>query len=297
MHVEKIKLGIAPIGWSNDDMPELGAHISFEQCITEMAQANFQGCEVGHKFPRDTTLLSEALRKQQLQIASAWFSLYFTEEGRLQETVNGFIQHMNFLQAMGAKVIVVCECGHSIQGKALSLFENKPNFTDLQWENLITGLHHIGKLAQQNNMTVVYHYHMGTGVQNPVEISRLMNDTDPSLVSLLLDTGHLMYAGGNSLDVLKNVGDRVQHVHLKDIRQDVLATVKKNRCSFLDSVKQGVFTVPGDGCIEFQPIFEALFKLNYQGWWIVEAEQDPQVANPLVYAKKARNFLRETVGF
>ena len=120
-----IKLAIAPIGWSNDDMPELGGNISFEQCIQEMALAKFQGCEVGHKFPRDPAVLSQALAPYQLQVASAWFSTYFTEENREQETIDQFITHMNFLKAMGAEVIVVCECGHSIQGKPLPVFEKK----------------------------------------------------------------------------------------------------------------------------------------------------------------------------
>lgn len=289
-----IKLAIAPIGWSNDDMPELGAHISFEQCIQEMAEAGFEGCEVGHKFPRDAHVLQKALSTHKLSVASAWYSLYFTEEGREQETFDGFLHHMNFLKAMGAKVIVVCECGHSIQGKALALFNNKPVFSEQQWQSLINGLEKIGQLAKENNMTIVYHHHMGTGIQQQEEIDQLMMKTNPEYVSLLLDTGHLTYAGNNPLTTLKKHSHRIKHVHLKDIRDDVLKQVKQNKLSFLDSVKAGVFTVPGDGLIDFKPIFEVLKKLNYQGWWVVEAEQDPEKAHPLTYAKKAREFLQRT---
>jgi len=289
--MKNIKLGIAPIGWSNDDMPELGADISFAQCIEEMALAGFQGCEVGHKFPRDPSVLQTALAQQNLTVASAWFSLYFTEPNRQQETIAGFVTHMNFLKAMGAKVIVVCECGHSIQGKPLPVFMHKPIFSTQQWQLLVDGLHHIGRLAEKNNMTIVYHHHMGTGVQNADEIDQLMRMTDPTYVSLLLDTGHLTFAGDQPFNVLTKYFSRIKHVHLKDIRHDVLQQVKDNNMSFLEAVKAGVFTVPGDGCIDFQPILQYLIEKNYQGWWIVEAEQDPARAHPLTYAKMAKGFL------
>lgn len=294
--MQNIKLAIAPIGWSNDDMPELGGHISFEQCIQEMAAAEYQGCEIGHKFPRDPDILQAALDQHQLSVASAWYSTYFTEEGREQETLNGFIQHMTFLKAMGAKVIVVCECGHSIQGKAQPILENKPEFTQTQWRKLIDGLHQIGELANDNGMSIVYHHHMGTGIQHENDIDRLMLETNPSLISLLFDTGHLYFAGNNPLDVLQKHGKRIKHVHLKDIRKEVLQQTKDQRLSFLDAVRAGVFTVPGDGCIEYDPVFQSLFDLNYQGWWVVEAEQDPDKAIPLVYAKMAREYLRKSVG-
>lgn len=295
MKFDGIRLAIAPIGWSNDDMPLLGGHISFEQCIQEMAEAGYEGCEVGHKFPRNPEQLQAALLPHQLSVASAWYSLYFTEPGRKQETIEGFINHMNFLSAMGAKVIVVCECGHSIQGKALSLFEHKPIFSEIEWQFLISGLDEITELAKEKEMQIVYHHHMGTGIQQANEIDRLMIEANKRL-SLLFDTGHLTYAGETPLSVLKKHGHRIKHVHLKDIRKQVLERVKKERMNFLDSVKAGVFTVPGDGCIDFNPLFELFSELNYQGWWVVEAEQDPALANPLVYASKARDFLRLTTG-
>lgn len=294
--MKNIKLAIAPIGWSNDDMPELGGHIPFEQCIKEMAAAEFQGCEVGNKFPRDPDVLHAALAQHDLSVASAWFSTYFTEENRTQETIDNFIVHMNFLKNMGAKVIVVCECGHSIQGQAQPVLENKPQFTQQQWQALIDGLHHLGKLANENAMSIVYHHHMGTGIQQQEDIDRLMQNTDPALVSLLLDTGHLRFADNNPLLTLQKHYARIKHVHLKDIRSDVLKQVKEQNLSFLDAVRAGVFTVPGDGCVEFEPIFQGLFDVNYQGWWVVEAEQDPEKANPLVYAKMAREYLRKAAG-
>ncbi|VVC75482.1 Inosose dehydratase [Aquicella siphonis] len=291
-----IRLAIAPIGWSNDDMPELGSHISFEQCISEMAAAGYEGCEVGHKFPRDPELLRTALSPYHLSVASAWYSLYFTEEGRRDETIQGFLAHMNFLKAMGAEVIVVCECGHSIQGKPLPVLENKPVFSAAQWQSLIDGLHHIGKYARDNGMTIVYHHHMGTGVQTEEEIDRLMLATDPALVSLLFDTGHLFFSGHAPATTLQRHGRRIRHVHLKDVRKTILIRTRDEKLSFLDAVRAGVFTVPGDGCIDYVPLFDLLDKQQYQGWWVVEAEQDPEQAVPLVYAKMAREFLRKSVG-
>ncbi len=287
-----MKFAIAPIGWSNDDMPEVGAHISFEQCIREMAEAGFSGCEMGHKFPRDIEILKNALTPLKLEVASAWYSLFFTEEDRAQETKSGFIQHMNFLKAMNAKVIVVSECGHAIVSKSSPILKDKPIFTDVQWHQLIDGLHQVGVLARQNDMHIVYHHHMGTGIENETDIDRLMRDSDSDCVSLLLDTGHLTYAGCDPMKVLKKYGTRIRHVHLKDIRPEILEYVRNNELSFRESVMKGVFTVPGDGCIDFKPIFHALRELNYTGWGVVEAEQDPLKANPLQYAKMAMEFLR-----
>lgn len=296
MKFPNVNLAIAPIAWSNDDMPELGAHISFEQCIHEMSVAGFRGCEVGHKFPRDPATLKAALAPHNLQVASAWYSLYFTEPGREQETVTGFIAHMNFLKSMGAKIIVVCECGHSVQAKNVSVFENKPIFNERQWQALLTGLEQIGHLAKENDMIIAYHPHMGTGIQQVDEIDRLMLETKPEFVSLLLDTGHLRFAGFDPLPTLQKHGKRIKHVHLKDIRKEVLEHVQLYQLSFLDAVKAGVFTVPGDGCIDFMPLFKELHTQSYQGWWVVEAEQDPEIANPLVCATQARDFLLMTAG-
>ncbi len=290
-----IQLGIAPIGWTNDDLPALGGHIPFEQCIREMSEAGFSGSEVGNKYPRDPVELKGHLEPLNLDIASAWFSSYFTEGKRLESTA-AFMNHMAFLKAMGAKVVVVCECGYCIQGSDVPVLENKPVFNEKQWKMLTDGLAEIGEAARKNDMRIVYHYHMGTGIQTAAEVDQLMEITDPELVSLLLDTGHITYTGGDSLEILSKHSKRIKHVHLKDIRRNVLDMVRSQKMSFLDSVKAGVFTVPGDGCIEFKPIFQELADSQYKGWFIVEAEQDPDKANPLEYAQKARNYIRNKAG-
>lgn len=292
---DMIKLGIAPIAWTNDDMPELGKENSFEQCISEMALAGFAGSEVGNKYPRDTNKLKHVLALRNLEIASAWFSSYLTTKP-LQETVDGFVLHRDFLYEMGAKVIVISEQGHSIQGQAVPLFANKPVFSETDWLTLAAGLNRLGELAKEKNMTVVYHHHMGTGVQTAAEIDKLMEVTDPEFVSLLFDSGHLVFSGENPYEVLEKHLPRIKHVHLKDIRQEVVDKVKADQLSFLQAVKEGAFTVPGDGAIDFVPLFAKLAEFGYEGWFVVEAEQDPAKANPYEYALKARRYIKEKTG-
>ncbi|WP_379158722.1 myo-inosose-2 dehydratase [Paenibacillus sp. sgz5001063] len=291
-----VKLGIAPIAWTNDDMPELGRDNTFEQCISEMALAGFQGSEVGNKYPRDPERLHRALALRGLQIASAWFSAYLTVRP-YEETAAAFCAHRDFLHEMGAKVIVVSEQGRSIQGQMdTPLFAAKPVFTETEWSLLAEGLGRLGRLAAEKDMTLVYHHHMGTGVQTAIEIARLMELTEPNEVSLLFDTGHLAFAGENPLEVLRFHLPRIKHVHLKDIRPGIVERVKQEELSFLQAVKEGAFTVPGDGCIAFAEIFAELDRSGYSGWFVVEAEQDPALADPLEYAVKARRYIREVSG-
>ncbi|MFB3163823.1 myo-inosose-2 dehydratase [Neobacillus sp. 179-J 1A1 HS] len=293
---QNVKLAIAPIGWTNDDMPELGGEITFEQCVSEMALAGFSGSEVGNKYPRDTVVLKKALGLRGLEIASAWFSAFLTTKP-FEETTQAFTRHRDFLHEMGAKVIVVSEQGNSIQGQMdTPLFEKKPVFTEEEWKLLVEGLHLLGDLAAEKGMKIVYHHHLGTGIQTSEEIDRLMTETDPAKVSLLYDTGHLVFSGEEHLHVLQKHMDRIHHVHLKDVRIDVANKVREGKLSFLQAVKEGVFTVPGDGVIDFKPVFEELENAGYKGWFVVEAEQDPAKANPLEYALKARDYIREQSG-
>lgn len=292
---DAVKLGIAPIGWTNDDLPELGSENTFEQCISEMALAGFSGTEVGTKYPRDTDKLKKALALRNIEIASAWFSAFLTTQP-LEQVKQEFILHRDFLAEMGAKVIVVSEQGHSIQKEELPLFENKPVFTEGDWTKLVSGLHELGRLAKEKGMDIVFHHHMGTGVQTTEEINRLMEQTDPELISLLYDTGHLYLSGEDPVEVLKHHLPRIKHVHLKDVRSDVAKKTREEHLCFLDAVKLGVFTVPGDGAFDFTPVFHVLANSNYKGWMLVEAEQDPAKANPFEYAKMARTYIAEKAG-
>ena len=295
LNKDKVYLACAPIAWTNDDLPDLGAENTFEQCVSEMALAGFTGSEIGNKYPKDVETLKHKLDVRGMRICNAWFSSLLLSEG-YDATIEAFIKHRDFLHALGAKVIGASEQGNSIQGKDVSIFGEKPVYTDEEWELIRKGFNKMGELAKEKGMYFTVHHHMGTGVQTAEEIDKLMEITDPDLVYLLFDTGHLSFSGEDVLGVLKKYVNRVKHVHLKSIRKDVIEDAKVKGYSFLDSVRAGSFTVPGDGDFDFTPVFDILDEAGYEGWVVVEAEQDPAKANPYEYAVLARNYIREKTG-
>lgn len=293
---ENVKLGIAPIGWTNDDMPALGGENTFEQCVSEMALAGFTGCEVGNKYPKDTAVLKEALDLRGMRIASKWFSSFLATKP-YEETEKEFIEELDYLQAMGADRINVSEQSYSVQGnEALSIFDEKVHFTDEEWDKMCDGLNRLGRVARDRGFKLCFHHHMGTGVQTIEETCRMLDNTDPELVFLCYDTGHFTFSGEDPTVILKKYPERIGHVHLKDVRPDVLKEATEGRWSFLKAVRMGTFTVPGDGCVDFDAVFAELKKMDYHGWFLVEAEQDPAKANPFKYAKMARKFIAEKTG-
>lgn len=294
MRKEDVKLGIAPIAWTNDDMPDLGAENTFEQCVSEMALAGFTGCEVGNKYPKDPAVLKAALDLRGLTIANQWFSSFVLSKP-MEEVEKDFIAQCKFLKAVGADTIGASEQSYSIQGQMHTpVFECKYIMVQKEWERFAKGMNRLGEIADSMGIKLVYHHHMGTVVQTAAEIDKMMDMTDPDKFSLLFDSGHLAYCGEDYVEVLKKHVKRVKHVHLKDIRPDVVKKVKDEKLSFLQGVRAGAFTVPGDGCIDFAPIFDILDAAGYKGWMIVEAEQDPAKADPLEYALKAREYIRKT---
>jgi len=297
MDKNKVKLGIAPIGWTNDDMPDLGSENTFEQCVSEMALAGFTGSEVGNKYPRDVEVLKKALALRNMEICNAWFSACFTTKTK-EEVAAEFIEHRDFLHAMGAKIIGAAEVGNSIQGLDEPIFAAKPVYTEEQWEAVTSGYSMLAELAKEKGMKLTCHHHMGTGIQTPEEIDRFMSMVSDD-VYLLFDTGHIYYSEGTQeavMAVLNKYIDRIAHVHLKDVRPEVVAKAKAENWSFLQGVRAGTFTIPGDGAIDFDPVFKALEEAGYEGYMVVEAEQDPAKANPLEYAIRARKFIAEKTG-
>lgn len=296
MDKNKIKLGIAPIAWTNDDMPDLGAENTFKQCVSEMALAGFSGCEVGNKYPKDTAQLKKQLDMRGLQIANQWFSSFILTKP-MEEVEAEFAAQCAFLREMGAKVIGASEQSYSVQGRQdTPVFGSKYVMNGKEWEKLAQGMNRLGMIARDMGISLTYHHHMGTVVQTAEEVDRLMEMTNGEVFSLLYDTGHLAYCGEDPVQVLKKHVKRVKHVHLKDIRPQVVERVKKENFSFLQGVRAGAFTVPGDGAIDFAPVFDILDKAGYEGWMIVEAEQDPAKADPLEYALKARKYIADTAG-
>lgn len=292
-----VKLGIAPIAWTNDDMPDLGGENTFEQCVSEMALAGFTGSEVGNKYPKDPSVLKKALDLRGLQICNQWFSSFLLTKP-FEEVEKSFRAQLSFLKAMGAKVIGASEQSYSVQGQlSTPIFGHKYVMNDEEWNTFLTGMNRLGKIAKDEyGIHLVYHHHMGTVVQNADEVERMMQGTDPEYFSLLYDTGHFAFCGVDPLEMAEKYASRIKHIHLKDIRPDVIAQVKKEDKSFLDAVRMGAFTVPGDGAIDFEPIFKVFEKSGYKGYMVVEAEQDPAKANPLEYALKARHYISEKTG-
>ena len=293
----KVKLGIAPIAWTNDDMPDLGKENTFEQCVSEMALAGFRGSEVGNKYPKDPEVLKKALELRGVEICNQWFSSFLITKP-FEEVEKEFRAQLAFLKAMGAKVIGASEQSHSVQGQMdTPIFGHKYEMNDEEWDTFCTGMNKLGKIAKEEyDIALTFHHHMGTVVQSLAEVDRMMENTDPEYVSLLFDTGHFTYCGEDPLEVVKKYVHRIKHVHLKDIRPEVVEQVKKENMSFLAGVRAGAFTIPGDGCINYDPIFKVLEDAGYEGYMVVEAEQDPAKANPLEYAIRARKFIAEKTG-
>ena len=293
----KVKLGIAHIAWTNDDLPDLGGENTFEQCVSEMALAGFTGSEVGNKYPKNPEVLKKALSLRKIEICNAWFSTFLISRP-YEETEKAFEEHVAFLAEMGAKVVGVSEQSYSTQGiQDQTIFEGKHVMNDEEWKLLTEGLNRLGKLSlEKYGVSLTFHHHMGTVVQTAAETDRLMAETDPAYVSLLYDSGHFAYCGEDPVELVKRYAARIKHVHLKDIRPEMVAQVKKEHMSFLDGVRAGAFTIPGDGCIDFTPIFQVLEETSYTGYMVVEAEQDPAKANPLEYAIRARKYIAEKTG-
>ena len=291
-----VRIGANPIIWSNDDFQDLGGDIPLENCLQEMRQAGYAGTELGHKYPRQTAQLQELLEQFDLQLVSGWHSLELLQQPFAQEE-RRLLQHVEFLRSMGSTVVIVAECSRRLYnqpGRALQFEGRESLLRASEWEQLCAGLEALSCLATDRGMTLVYHHHMGTVVQNRAEIDRLMQGT--SSLRLLADTGHLAFAGVDPAAVFRDYAERIGHVHLKDVRQEVVQATRAESGSFDAAVRRGVFTVPGDGDIDFEPLFAQLESMRYAGWLVVEAEQDPTLAPPLLYAARGRDFLRRTLG-
>ena len=282
-----IRLGANPIIWSNDDMPELGAEISLETCLAQARRIGFAGMELGHKFPRQPAQLAAALEPFGLACVSGWYSARLLERDVPAELAS-LRAHLELLKAMAASVLVLAEVSSSIHGARHTPLSQRPRLAEAQWAGFGARLTELARLTQSEGVRVAYHHHMGTVVQSESDIERLMAATGPE-VGLLLDTGHAHFAGADPQLLARRYAQRICHVHAKDVRAPVLARVGAADLSFLDAVLAGVFTVPGDGCIDFAGVFTEL--RGYSGWVVLEAEQDPRRADPLTYATRGFEHL------
>ena len=278
-----VTLGINPITWTNDDMPELGGDIPLDVCLAEARQAGFAGIEMGGKFPRDAATLRPILERHGLDLVSGWYSAHLCRR-TVDEESAAVEAHLSLLAAMGCKVMVFAEGHGSTDGDPSAPLSARPVLAERDWPPFCARLNEIAKRLRERGVRLAFHHHMGTVVQTEAEIDRLMAETTHD-VGLLLDTGHLVFAGGDPIAVARRHAERIVHVHCKDVRRDVLNDVLAGDRSFLHAVLDSVFTVPGDGSIDFPAVLTELRRGGYQGWLVVEAEQDPAKAHPLTYAR------------
>ena len=279
----KIRLGMSPISWSNDDLPQLGGKTPLEVCLRETRQAGFVGTETGGKFPKSADALSSVLAEHDLALVSGWYSGTLIAND-LESEKERISAQLSLFKDVGASVIVYGETYETVQNRQERPLATRPKLADFDVKAYGERLTKLAEHCAEQGVPLTFHHHMGTAVETEAEIDQLMAHTGEA-VGLLLDTGHLVFAGGDNASVISKYGSRINHVHTKDIRKPILEQVARDSQSFLDCVLDGVFTVPGDGMIDYDDVMMRLADVGYEGWVIIEAEQDPAKANPLVYAK------------
>ena len=292
----QVRIGANPIGWTNDDFHDLGDATSLESCLAEIRRAGFAGSELGRKFPRTPGALAAALGAHGLALVSGWHSTAVLER-ELGAELAALDRHLDLLGALGADVAIVAECSQRIYddgSQPLSWTRNGDALGPASWERLARGLEALAVHAATRGFRLAYHPHLGTVVQNEAEIDALCGRT--TQLGLLVDTGHFACAGADPLTLLQRHAHRVTHVHLKNVRPEIVAAARAGQWSFERAVRAGVFTVPGDGGLNFAPILAALRHAGYRGWLVVEAEQDPALAPAFEYASQARAHLRDVAG-
>jgi inosose dehydratase len=284
-----VRIGINPLTWTNDDLPELGDGNSLETCLSEAKLAGYEGVELGRKFPRDPAVLGPILREKKLDLVSGWYSGHLLERS-VDDEIKALQPHLALLRSLGARAMVFCEVSRCVHGDRKVPLSKRPRLAEKEWKPLSRHLDQVASYLNDQGVKMAYHHHMGTVIQAEDEVDRMMDSTKS--VGLLLDTGHLTFAGGDPMRALKRHAKRIVHVHCKDIRKDKLAQARKKDMSFLDAVLGDVFAVPGDGSIDFAPLLEGLSTNNYAGWLVVEADQDPAKAHPLTHARIGHDCLR-----
>ena len=287
----KINLGIAPIVWSNDDMPDLGGDTPIETCLLEAKSAGFRGIELGGKFPRNPNTIKYLLNKFNLELPGGWYGSHLNERS-VEEEWQAMQNRIELYKLINSSVFIFADVSGSIQREPKIPLSKRPRLKDNEWSDYCNKISEIAKRLSDIGLPMSYHEHMGTIIQSEQDIYRLLDNTNDR-TSLLFDTGHIFFAKGDYESILKKYVSRVNHVHCKDIRKEILNKSLSNDLSFRDSFLEGVFTVPGDGYINYKPLFETLYDNKYSKWLIVEAEQDPKKAIPLKYAKIGYKYLNK----
>lgn len=278
-----IYYGTNPIAWSNDDDQSLGAQIPLETCLAQAAEIGFDGIEKGHKFPADPEALKHVLAPHGLRFVSGWHSLHLLTRGAKEEKL-AIQPHLDLLKAMGSSVCIVCECSNAVHGDDAVAVNDRPRLAEGEWQGFAAALEEVAQHCAAQGVTLVYHHHMGTIIETEAEIDRLMALAGPA-TRLLLDTGHAFFGGGDPAALARRHIGRISHIHAKNVRADIMRQVREDGLSFLEGVRRGVFTVPGDpeGAVQFEPVLKIAAEHRYSGWLVIEAEQDPAERDPFTY--------------
>jgi len=279
----KAKLGIAPIAWWNDDLPQLSDDVSLDECLRQAREAGFTGMETGRRFPMDPTELTPVLNKHGMSVCGGWFSGLLLD-GDLQAEKERVAGQMALFKAVGAPCIVYGETAGTIQGDQSAPLSTKRRLSEDEIKAYGRKITAFAEWCAGQGMPISYHHHMAAPIETEEELDLLMKHSGEAL-PLLYDAGHMAFAGGDVLRVIDKHHARISHVHTKDIRADVVNGLDRNKESFLDAVVKGAFTVPGDGSLDFEAIVKRLASYGYEGWFVVEAEQDPVKSPPLQMAK------------
>ncbi|ABI76592.1 2-keto-myo-inositol dehydratase [Hyphomonas neptunium ATCC 15444] len=277
-----MRFGASPIAWSNDDMPELGADTSLDTCLTDIRETGYSGAELGRKFPRNSQALLPILKQHQLSLVGGWYSGHLLTRSAAEE-IEALQDHMALLKACGSEVFIFAECSNAIHGSMDLGLSQKPYLSPPQWREFGTRLTEVADYIAAQGFRFAYHHHTGTVVETSTDLECFLAETGPS-VGLTLDTGHAFVGGIDCPDLIRKHPGRIAHVHCKDVRLGIFENIRQNDASFLTGVLAGMFTVPGDGDIDYTPIFGALADIRYDNWIIIEAEQDPAKADPRTYA-------------
>ncbi len=288
-----IRFGVNPIAWSNDDLRRLGGDTPLETCLADAARIGFEGIEMGNKFPRNADALRAILDRRGLALIGGWYSGNLLGDD-VDTEIAGLQDHLALLKAMGSEVFIYAECSNTIHPDVNRGMQDKPVLEETMWPLFGRRLSGLAAYIRQEGFRFAYHHHTGTVVETAAELDRFFAETSDD-VGVVLDTGHAWVGGIDPVDVIRSCPQRISHVHCKDVRPAVLTDIRSRNASFLTGVIEGMFTVPGDGAIAFDPVFAALENMGYAGWVVVEAEQDPAVADPAQYAELGLSSLRASV--
>ena len=285
----KAKLGISPICWWNDDLVELSDDVSLEECLRQASVAGYTGMETGRRFPMNMTELGPILNRFGISVCGGWFSGTILD-GDMAANRDRIRAQMDFFIAANAPCIVYGEVARSIQGDRSKPLSTKPKLDEAQIRTYARNMTAFGEWCADQGMPLSYHHHMAAVIETEAELDLFMKHSGAG-IPLLYDAGHMAFAGGDVLRVIDKHHARITHVHTKDVRMEVINKLDRTKESFLDAVVKGAFTVPGDGSLDFEAIVKRCASYGYEGWFVVEAEQDPKKAPPLEWSTKGHKEL------